>query len=376
MNAGGLGILDPWTRAIPDFMLVFTSSTRHATNGIYLNKNLNNVHLHPTISALYSMTANPHSIILKRYHHILPHIATSACPPTTPRTDLAQYFLTTLSPHSARGRLKKHSTTIVTAELYNHVFEHENDHFHLLPRIFSSHTSYPLIAMSRSCIKHGLTPLTFVLCIWHKLWLPIYANRTPFICGHHDHDIYGDQAFCCERGSKKRAHNVIARDFAGALSTVLAQAGYLYPNTPMAVEPLFLLHSNPTAWPFDISFSPDPTSCHYCPYTTIGADININGPPPTPKTSQTEDILNAITANADNNLQRHEQGRLGCTHKPSTPTAPFIHGDDIIGKLYQKNMVLIPFTIDPWARFGPMLQAFLTTTPSLSETLEHHTHQH
>jgi len=25
-------------------------------------------------------------------------------------------------------------------------------------------------------------------------------------------------------------------------------------------------------------------------------------------------------------------------------------------------MVLIPFTIDPWARFGPMLQAFLTTT--------------
>ena len=30
-------------------------------------------------------------------------------------------------------------------------------------------------------------------------------------------------------------------------------------------------------------------------------------------------------------------------------------------------MVLIPFTIDPWARFGPMLQAFLTPT--------HHPHQ-
>jgi hypothetical protein len=25
-------------------------------------------------------------------------------------------------------------------------------------------------------------------------------------------------------------------------------------------------------------------------------------------------------------------------------------------------MVLIPFAIDPWARFGPLLQAFLTTT--------------
>ena len=77
---------------------------------------------------------------------------------------------------------------------------------------------------------------------------------------------------------------------------------------------------------------------------------------------QPEDINNTITVNADNNLQRHEQDKLGHMHKPSTPTTPFIHGDDVIGELYQKNMVLIPFTIDPWARFSPMLQAFLTTT--------------
>ncbi len=96
----------------------------------------------------------------------------------------------------------------------------------------------------------------------------------------------------------------------------------------------------------------------------IGTDINITGPPPSPKTYQSdaEDILNTITANADNNLQRHERGKLGRMHKPSTPNTPFIHGDEVIGELYRRNMVLIPFTIDPWARFGPMLQAFLTTT--------------
>jgi hypothetical protein len=54
-------------------------------------------------------------------------------------------------------------------------------------------------------------------------------------------------------------------------------------------------------------------------------------------------------------------------HKPSSPSTPFIHGDEVIGELYRKNMVLIPFTIDSWARFGPMLQSFLTTT--------HHPHQ-
>ena len=86
-------------------MLTFTSFT--ATNGIYLNKHLNNVHLYPTIAALYSTTTNPHSLILKRFHHILPIIDTSSCPPTTPQTDLTQYFLTALSPHSTCSHTKK-----------------------------------------------------------------------------------------------------------------------------------------------------------------------------------------------------------------------------------------------------------------------------
>ena len=114
-------------------------STRHATSGIFLNKHLNNVHIHPTISALYSTTTNPHSLILRRFNHILPHIATSSCPPTFPRTDLTQYFLTTLSPHSACSQLKKYSTNIVTVELYNHVFEHEMNIFTSSPA-FSPYT--------------------------------------------------------------------------------------------------------------------------------------------------------------------------------------------------------------------------------------------
>jgi hypothetical protein len=50
----------------------------------------------------------------------------------------------------------------------------------------------------------------------------------------------------------------------------------------MAIKQTLHLHSDSTARPFNISFSPDPTAHHHCPYTTIGADINITGPPPTP----------------------------------------------------------------------------------------------
>ncbi len=104
--------MDPRTRAIPDFILTFTTSTRHASKEIHLNKHLNNIHLHPTIAELYSTTNNPDSLILKRFHNILPNIAISSCPPTTPRTDLAGYFLNTLSPHSTRGHLKNTLPTL------------------------------------------------------------------------------------------------------------------------------------------------------------------------------------------------------------------------------------------------------------------------
>jgi hypothetical protein len=234
LNAGGLGILDPRSRAIPDFMLTFTTSTRHATNGIHLNKHLNNVLLHHTISALYSTHTNPHSLILQRYQHILPHIAAIACPPTIPRQDLSHYFLTTFSPHSARSRLKKHTTTIVHSELFNHTFTHARDHFHLLPSILSPATSYPLIAMSQCPIKHRLTPLTFLLCFRHKLRLPIYPENTPCTCGHHIHDIFGDHAFCCNKGSKKRAHNVIATSLPSPYHLLWHKLGTCTPTPQLA----------------------------------------------------------------------------------------------------------------------------------------------
>ena len=143
--------------------------------------------------------------------------------------------------------LKKHCTHTVKSELYNHMFEHKRADFHLLPGILSTQTSYPIIGMSQSAIKHRLSPLSFLICIRHKLRLPIYPPNTRCTCGHHDHDVFGDHAFCCDKGSKKRTHNTIATDFAIILSPALAQAGYIYPNTKLDIETHLHLRSDPTA---------------------------------------------------------------------------------------------------------------------------------
>ena len=50
----GLGIMDPRARAIPNFMLNFTTSTRHATNGIHLNKHLHTSYVRCGTIALLS----------------------------------------------------------------------------------------------------------------------------------------------------------------------------------------------------------------------------------------------------------------------------------------------------------------------------------
>jgi hypothetical protein len=228
VSLGGLGLLCPRSRAAPDFLITFTTAIRHATTGINLSHHLEPFKLHPTISDLFSLPHNnPDSFILKCYHCLLPHIAQAACPPTTPHPDLADYFLTTLSPHSARGCINKHSMLNIKNELLNHVYESHFEHFHHLPSILSPPSSYPLIAMSRSNPSHPKT--------------------IPCLCTKHDHDIYGNHAFSCGKNSKNRAHDIIVKGFAERLSTTLAAACYILPNTHLDIETPLHLQSDPTA---------------------------------------------------------------------------------------------------------------------------------
>ncbi len=218
--------------------------------------------------------------------------------------------------------------------------------------------------LSQKC--HKSTPPisyhTFLITIRRKLQLPLFSTGIQCTCGHATHNSFGDHSFCCIQGNKKRAHNIISKQFASDLSSSLSAAGYTLPNTILEVEPNLYLQSDPTALPFDIFFHPDPTSSHRCPFTTTGADIKITRPPPAPRDTSPEDYIKTKTTNADNNLQCHEHLKLGRHNKTATRNTPKIIGNNVIKELYHKNMVLLPFTIDPWAQFGWMLQSFLSTS--------------
>ncbi len=54
--------------------------------------------------------------------------------------------------------------------------------------------------------------------------------------------------------------------------------------------------------------------------------------------------------------------KIGRENKTGNITGTTTTGDTFIGDLLDRNMILIPIAIDPFGRFGPILQTFLYDT--------------
>jgi len=76
-----------------------------------------------------------------------------------------------------------------------------------------------------------------------------------------------------------------------------------------------------------------------------------------------------LTANADSHLQKNEKKKIGCENKTDKITCTTTTGNTVIGNLLDRNMMLIPIAIDPFGRFGPLLQTFLYDTQPTNPNL-------
>ena len=368
LSAGGLGILSPRTRAAPDLVLTMAIAHRNATTGFQIHPDSTPHHLHPSLSALFDFRQNQTSLLLRRFHLLLPHFAAIGSAPSIPPSERTTKFLTTTSLRRARDRIKSFTNTHILHSLYHDVYANSPEHIHVLPSLLSPQTSFPLIALNRSNPTNRLPPWCFSIAMKRKLRLPLFDAQAPKFCQCRRRvDDFGDHIFQCTRVSKLCAHNIVRDGIATSLPPALASAGYILPSSTCATEPHLRLRSDPSARPFDLSFDPDTSLPHHvnqgCPYTTIGADITITSHPlsPTFPLSST-DVIQKLTANADSHLQLAEKRKLGRVTKRDPTTGAPIPGDDVIGDILEQNMVLLPFAIDPFGRFGPILRHFLFNT--------------
>jgi hypothetical protein len=158
ISASGLGLLCPRLHAAPVFVLTMTLVCRRATLGFCHHKDLHPHILQPSLSALFTITSKPSSLILQRLHCLLPHIASIGCSPATPQSTCIQAFVTSVSPNSSHDRIKMYCTTYLNNATHHEFCTHAPEHLHLLPSILSPHTSHLLIALCCSNPSNRLPP--------------------------------------------------------------------------------------------------------------------------------------------------------------------------------------------------------------------------
>ena len=243
LRAGGLGILCPHTQAAPDVVITMAFARRNALQGFCIHEDHPNFPIHPTIGALFDISTNTTSKILQLFHCLLPHIAEVTCAPSIPPSDCINQLLTSVSPKSAQSKIKLHLNKHLSHSLHNKVFSNAPNHFHLLPSLLSSQTSYPFIELCCSNPHNRLLNWQFNTGIKHKLCVPLYptTNQPIWTCGTVV-NIFGDHIFKCRRICKIGVHNAIHDGFAHALAPVLSTARCVPPNSTVDRNPSFTSH--------------------------------------------------------------------------------------------------------------------------------------
>jgi hypothetical protein len=79
---GGLSLMDPHTRAIPDFTITMASAIRAATAGFYMGRDKCPVTIPQSLAQNFFLSHNHSSPILCNFQQFLPDIAMAAAPPS------------------------------------------------------------------------------------------------------------------------------------------------------------------------------------------------------------------------------------------------------------------------------------------------------
>eukprot|EP00577_Skeletonema_sp_RCC1716_P032352 CAMPEP_0113406396 /NCGR_PEP_ID=MMETSP0013_2-20120614/19487_1 /TAXON_ID=2843 ORGANISM="Skeletonema costatum, Strain 1716" /NCGR_SAMPLE_ID=MMETSP0013_2 /ASSEMBLY_ACC=CAM_ASM_000158 /LENGTH=453 /DNA_ID=CAMNT_0000292235 /DNA_START=436 /DNA_END=1797 /DNA_ORIENTATION=+ /assembly_acc=CAM_ASM_000158 len=335
-------------------------ASNYAEHGIRFHAEAPNYILPSSICSLYNLASNTSSLTLQRFRLALPTIALIAVSHKVPSDQRIDHFLNRTSTNSARHRLRLHTSYTTTSLIYNETPTHLR---HILPGALSSHTSYPLIQMSRSNTKHRLNNFDFTIMLKRKLVLPLYhpASAPVCKCGT-THDIYGHHHFRCTRISKKFVHDYInTQALQPVLQQVLRTAGITDNSSPVQTEVPHHIQQQPLLRPFDIEYQPNhalgDSNLPPSHFAICGADITIDHCPDPPSTSALEDI-SLYTANAERCLQTAEKRKF-TTMGNSTVTGNTMTREDVLHTLSTNAKLLQIWAICPYGGMGPMLRRFL-----------------
>ena len=360
---GGLGLMDAYTRAVPDMVLSMSQSIRYADHGFSFTKKEPPFRLHPTHSALFSTITNPSSHFLRTFYQVLGDVALAGT--HVDCADPVEFFLSKGSFNSARDRLKQSASRRRSQTLHTIARPSLKAQ---LPEILIPSTSWPIIGMHRSDKRNRRPDDLFLINLKTKLHLEQYHpdNRPLCICGALI-DSFGMHTFCCRRVSKLRMHNSINTDFAPRLAHLLVTAGILAKGGVVDTETPNLVPSLPNCRPLDSSWRPTRTlkNTHLAPpyFGRAGLDYTITPPVGYLPPSQYSAAKSNYSALAAKHLSEAERKKLMRNGKSDPYNNSSLSGEGIIGEMLAEKVGLCPAAVSPLGYRGAMFQRFFYGSP-------------
>jgi hypothetical protein len=167
---GGLGLMDAYSRAIPDLVITMSQSIRYVREGFSFSHSTMPYLLPTSLSALFNTTSNPTSIFMTTFNSLLPEVCVIAPPPPA-CPDPIDYFLKHGSLKSARDRIRIAASTLCRTALYS---IERPDLRAVLSEFLIASSSYPIIGMSRSIPSHRCPNNLFIINLEMKLYLELF----------------------------------------------------------------------------------------------------------------------------------------------------------------------------------------------------------
>ncbi len=177
---GGLGLMDAYSRAIPDLVITMSQSICYAREGFSFSHSAM-PHLLPTsLSALFNAASYPTSIFMTTFNCLLPDVCVIGAPPSC--VNPIEYFLKRGSLKSARNRIHVAASTLCRTALYSIAWPGLRA---VLSKILIASSSYPIIGMSRSVPSHRRPNNLFIINLKMKLYLELFhpSNCPSCLCG-------------------------------------------------------------------------------------------------------------------------------------------------------------------------------------------------
>ncbi len=356
---GGLGIQHPIHCAIPTFILTTKRCVQYASSGIWVGQNRDTYQLPTTFTQLYddwdTSTAKTFRIFQKYWHDI------ADCCVSSEVQDKYSFFINHSSMNTCRERIKSSVSKRIIKDLESLADEGTKG---MLEDVLDRKMSMAMIDMSRIPLRNRLKNDLFTILLKRKLRLDLWpsSDETPFVCPlcKQTVDRKGDHCFTCVHNKKTTIHNTWRDGIAKIFERLCVLVRLSTHADSIDTETTGLIESMKSIRPFDISIAVDQfldEGAWRLPLKMLGFDVTMVKSICTAKSASRAARSKTISAHLmDGEKDKFERARGGKTDDGSQS---HLTGDQIIGRLIQEKMVLIPIAISPYGQFGTIFNRFL-----------------